>query len=123
MTNECSEQTALRAFYDLFGQLGMTMINEATLEQCLVCGINEIGELRKSEAENAALRAQVEGLRAALEFAMKRIEQWAPDARKGPTDAWGGLVLWIKSALAEAALATQLPPGKKSDTRKSAENA
>lgn len=43
-----SDQKGLRAFYELFGRLGLTMINEATLEECLNAGTAEIDRLHEA---------------------------------------------------------------------------
>lgn len=49
-----AQQEALKSFHALFGRLGLTMINEATLSDCLVAGINEIDELHSSERDKKA---------------------------------------------------------------------
>lgn len=41
------QQKTLRAFYSLFGSLGLCMICEATLEDCLEAGIKEIDRLQQ----------------------------------------------------------------------------
>lgn len=62
---------------------------------------DEICRFAEAYASHRVEQAERErdGLRTALEFVLQRVEQWAPDARRGPTDAWGGLAIWIKSAL------------------------
>lgn len=71
--------------------------------------------LKKHEAEmEAAPRATEEqpDLREALQFVKRKIEQWAPEAKQGPTDAWGGLALWIESTLGSTHAAPAAQPGQ-----------
>jgi len=74
-------QKALRAFYDLFGRLRLTMINEATLEECLDSGKAKIDLLYEAVAE---VRNRV------LEQTLKECEK--------ERDAWKGDFNMYRSA-------------------------
>lgn len=54
------EQSALRAFYALFGRLALTMVGEAMIEECLAAGISKIDALHameRAQAEPASVEA------------------------------------------------------------------